>query len=207
MCMKKTALALIAFLLAFLTLSACGPADNRPVLEMTDEEARETLKPLIEAAYEINEIFFGKGLPYEGEPNRDLNTVSTDYLPVSDESPYRTIEEIKTAAEKVYTVKYLEPVYSIIFEGLTVDTSTPDYLGESVAPRYKLFGDVLKVNALYEGYTLKTKPDASTAHITERTPDYIRVSLDYTADGVKGTMSLTLAKNEDGYWRLDSPSY
>lgn len=213
---------LFAWILTVLTLTvlfaSCEeekePVDDRPPLEMTDGQAKEVLAPLIENAYPINEIFFGKGLPYDGELNKEYKMVSAQYLPVSESAGYHTVAEIKEAAEKVYSKKYLDSIYPVMFEGLTLNEED-ELTMSTIDPRYKEFKEtdgeetrtVLKVNALHEGYDLKTVPDASTAAVVECTPDYVKVSVSYTLDGKTGTMFLTLSPDENGVWLLDSPTY
>lgn len=214
--MKRLAALILIFVLAVPLFCSCAgekeevepPREN---LVLSETEAREVLSELIEGAYEINEIFFGKGLPFDGEPNTE-STADAHYLPVSEEASYKSIKEIKIAAEKVYSEGYLKSVYQTAFEGLSVDSSEDDagYAGYPLSPRYKMFDSELRVNAKHQGFDLNTVPVAETATIVECTPDYVTVQLNYTRKNdpdFTGTMRLQLSPNSEGEWRLDSPTY
>ena len=54
--MMKKIFSLLLLSLVLLTAVSCGKAP-------TAEEIRPTLEALVEASYEINDIFFGEGLP------------------------------------------------------------------------------------------------------------------------------------------------
>lgn len=69
----------------------------------SEEEIRQTVQALVEAAEPINEIFYGEGVPvkdYEIEEADGLSsTVDFQYVSVSEDAPYQSIEQIKEAAE------------------------------------------------------------------------------------------------------------
>lgn len=214
--MKRLAALILIFVLAVPLFYSCAgekeeaepPREN---LVLSETEAREVLVDLIEGAYEINVIFFGDGLPYEGEPSTD-STSDAYYLPVSDEAGYKSITEIKLASEKIYSEGYLESVYRTAFEGITITDSDAEegYAGYPLSPRYKMFDSELRVNAKHQGFDLNTVPLAETAVVVECTPDYVTVQLNYTRKNdaeFSGTMRLQLTQNEEGEWRLDSPTY
>ena len=212
--MKRFTALLLIFALAAVLFCSCGEEEKEPPREnlaLTEAEAREVLGTLVEEAYEINEIFFGEGLPYTGEPNKELNA-DAEYLPVSEEAGYKSIKEIKIAAEKVYSDGYLKSVYQTAFEGISIDSAEAEegYAGYPLSPRYKMFDDELRVNAKHEGFILNTVPLAETAVIVECTPDYVTVQLEYhlrSDTSVTGTMRLQLTPDSEGQWRLDSPTY
>lgn len=67
---------------------------------MTDEEAQKILMELVPKSEELNKIFWGEGLPVEDETNEALNSVtSAQYRAVAQDSEYKSIEDIKKAAE------------------------------------------------------------------------------------------------------------
>ena len=55
--MKKIT-SIILIVLTALSLASCGAA-------LDDEQTKEVAAPLIEASFNVNEIFFGKGLAHE----------------------------------------------------------------------------------------------------------------------------------------------
>ena len=107
-------------------LSLSGCANRAPKLE----EIYDRVVELVEASYELNEIFYGEGLPYYDRElpvyeslysdYTKLGTVA-DYHIVSGRAKYHSIEEIKMAAEEVYSASLLESaVYPGVFDGLVV---------------------------------------------------------------------------------------
>lgn len=79
---------------------------------MTDEEAQKILMELVPKSEELNKIFWGEGLPVEDETNEALNSVtSAQYRAVAQDSEYKSIEDIKKAAESVFSSDYLNQIY------------------------------------------------------------------------------------------------
>ena len=98
--MKKiisAALAAICLITSAVSLSSC-------TVKIADEGAfLAEVGALIEKSYEVNEIFFGKGLEFEDEgktPDEILAECKTEeekiylYLPVKESAKYKTREEI-----------------------------------------------------------------------------------------------------------------
>ena len=105
-------------------LSFTGCANRAPKLEAIYDRVVE----LIESSYELNDVFFGEGLPY---CDRNLDVYESlysdyatvgytkDYNIVSSNAKYRSVEEIKRAAEQVYSKALLDSsVYPAMFDGL-----------------------------------------------------------------------------------------
>ena len=122
-------------LLAAMLLSFTGCANRAPKLE----EIYDRVVELIEASYELNDVFFGEGLPYYDRNlavyeslYSDYATVgyTKDYNIVSSNAKYRSVEEIKRAAEQVYSKALLDSsVYPAMFDGLmqqNVSTGSTD---------------------------------------------------------------------------------
>ena len=81
--------AMLVILTALLIVSAvvftsCG--------SITDDEAKDIIRELLPKTYELNDILFGPGLPYEKVPG---GTDALLYLPVTKEAPYQNEEELK----------------------------------------------------------------------------------------------------------------
>ena len=123
--MKKIYQKISAILLLIgVIFSMFGCANRAPKLEEIYDRAVE----LIENSYELNEIFFGAGLPYcdRNLPvyqslYSDYTTIgyTSDYNIVSRNAGYQSVEELKIAAEKVYSKALLESsVYPAMFDGL-----------------------------------------------------------------------------------------
>ena len=211
--MKKLYSIFVAVLiLCGVLLGTTGCANRAPKLE----EIYDRVVELIEDSYELNEIFFGEGLPYYDRElpvyeslYSDFTTIgyTKDYNIVSAKAKYHSVDEIKRAAEEVYSSALLEEtVYPSIFDGLMQQNagSGSTYL----QARY--------IEDNNDLYILRESDDAH--HPTPLIFDYAtmkiirpsnasRVILTLNAwehdspDNVF-EMRLTLA-NEDGVWLLD----
>lgn len=276
---------LIAALCAF---TSCGKAP-----EFVEIEAR--LRELIDASYEINDIFFGCGLPvyervydprettevivekideenekrtyyyeindkelgrviayrssfldafsyvqvvkekdenrtlvYEDgnvfayalenyeEPKYDFYYSKNDpegYNYVTAGSKYQSIEQIKAAAETVYSMDYLESLYEYQFDGTVVKSG--ETLTSNTA-RYMEYQDedgvvTLMMSNTYEPLvTEKRIYDFSTAKIVRpKRKDFVTISIDSYLESKPDerlTVKLTMIL-QDGVWMLDSGTY
>ncbi|MBQ0101458.1 MAG: hypothetical protein KBT31_01500 [Firmicutes bacterium] len=188
--MKKT-IATILLILVGLALISCAPAEKP--LEITPEEAKNVINSLLPDAVTVNEIFFGEGL--KCEPPASDGAV---FCPVTADCGFKTVDEIKALAEKVYSAGYLDSVYVSVFEGTKDD-------GEGIAvisPRYKVISGVLNVNITAKRYNIRTVTSVDNVEITEKTPEYVKVTA--TADGEKMTFTLTKQAEK---WLFAGPTY
>ena len=122
--MKKILIATVLLLSVLLSFSGC--ANRPPKLE----EIYDRVVELVEASYELNEIFYGEGLPYYDRTLPIYESLYSDYTKlgnvadyhiVSGRAKYHSIEEIKMAAKEVYSTSLLEEsVFPGIFDGLVV---------------------------------------------------------------------------------------
>lgn len=191
----------------FLSFASCG-------VDKKDPEILKAAEELIEDSFELNDIYFGKGLPVSAEDSEEAKKFAEDngfdlqniqFLPVTEESPYKSVEDIKEATLKVYSEDYCEYLFSMAFEGYSTDDGTS-------AVYAKYMED--------EAGTLTARIDLAKNSLPERTYDYdsIKVksksedmavfSVDSYLDGKKEDkpVEFTLVKSEDG-WRLDTPTY
>lgn len=200
--MKK----LISFFALLIVLSAllpsCGP-------KLTDEQAIEIVAPLLDASYEINDIFFGEGLPHksleEEESGIQYDVKPVKYVPVESED-YKGIEDLKAAARAVYTESYLDAVFSIAFEGIMGD--------DGAVYQYARY-----IDTLTGGFSIKSgvendsivagrRYDVNSLKITKQGNNYVFFTLTSYIDGVQEENPVTLSiKDEGNGWRLDSPTY
>ena len=153
---------------------------------MTDESARAELERLLPMSYELNEIFWGEGLPYvdDGSVNR--------YMPVSPDCPYKSVDEILDEASKIFSPEYLEDIKGAIFTD-----------GDGFEPRYFDLNGVLMVDKTNKGFGVKGNVLVETATIKKQNRAMCIVNAEY-ADGGKNEISLVLI---DDVWYLNSPSY
>ena len=204
--LKIVALA-VAVITACTAVAACGA-------DYSDDEIIKAAKSLMEKSYDLNDIYFGVGLPisesdseeakkFAAENGFDLENIQ--FLPVTEESPYKSVKAIKKATEKVYSAQYCEYLFKMAFEGFSTEDG-------SAAVYAKYMED--------ESGTLTARIDLANNPLPERTYDYdsIKVkskkkekaviTVDSYLDGEKekSPVSLTLVKEENG-WRLDTPTY
>ena len=126
--MKKITALILAVLLA---VASCGILAGCAATPQV-EDLYDRVVYLIEEAYEVNTVFYGPGLPvYEnGSEYAELNHVyfgfdqAKHYEYVTPQSKFQTVEQIKIAAEKVYSKGFLEVVlYPAAFDGYAIDNS------------------------------------------------------------------------------------
>ncbi len=195
--------ALLMIFTSIFTFSSC--ASEPPLLE----DVKAEFTALIEASVEINEFLFGAGLPVyerEDEANAELYAnLSSQYAKyeyVSPESKYITIEDMKKAAEKVYTAEYLSSVYMMAFDGYADEISgvtVARYLdSEGWLFRSMSYEPLIEGKRTFDFDTMKmVKPSNG---------EYVNIEIESELGGEVLTMTLAFSKTENG-WRLDTPTY
>ena len=200
--MKKIIVLILVVLSVLLAFSACGGE------KMTEEQVIEIAGPLIQKSYEINDIFFGEGLPHDEAPEDEDETqydiAPVKYVPVFSDK-FKSVSSLKEAALEVYTESYLENVFDIVFNGMSDDDGNII----QYARYFESFADNLKIRAGVEEESIVTgrKYDVTTLKITTQAENYVFFTLDSFIDGESaGTIELSI-KDEGNGWRLDSPTY
>ena len=201
--MKKL-LAILSALAVLLTLTACGsppPAD----------ELRAIAEPLIEASHEVNDIFFGEGLP---AITRDSQFAADNHLYFMDEGgnydyitedcPYQHTDQIKAAAEAVYSADYLTSIYETMFVGLADENAGILYARYLDTERGLMKSNIIKPlfnkTRIYD-YDSMTVIKPSNAR-------FVNLEFDTHLEGESEILRVRLTLvNENGAWRLDSPTY
>ena len=189
--MKKLLCILLASLM-MLALVSCS--------SHSDEEVTEAAKSLIEASYEINEIYFGKGLP-----KSDKNVGS--YAEVDPTCGYSTVDDLKNAALKVYSAGYCEDVLFInAFEGRSIegDAESASYA------RYIAYGEdrlTVRLDAEETGMVLNRTYDFSTITVEKCVRDSATITVQSLVDGAEDEIIKLNLVFENDAWRLDSPTY
>jgi len=191
---------------AFLTVSAFSSCGKE---ELTVEQAIEIAGPLIQKSYEVNDIFFGEGLPHEEDTAAEEDASQYDVAPVrylrviSDK--YNSVSSLKEAALEVYTESYMENIFDRVFNGVSGDD---DQVIE-YARYFESFSENLKIRAGVEKESIVTgrKYDVTTLKITSQAGGYVFFTVESFIDGEPaGTVELSM-KDEGNGWRLDSPTY
>lgn len=201
--MRLLSLFLTLLLLGLALLSGCTP--KAPPLEIDAETALAVVKDLVPRSYEMNVLFFGAGLPLSEAPTKDDD--QTEYIAVSDDCGYASIAQIKTAAEEIYSKRYLNGVYIAAFVGVT-SVGEDGGLDTSVSPRYREIGGKLTMDAHTAVNTnMRGRLTVEAVTVESSTAEYVTTTaLCRTEDGQSLTMTVLLAY-ENGVWLLDSPTY
>lgn len=205
---RVIALALTAvFLLLVVMLSSCS-------VDYTEAELKSAATELIEKSYEVNEIYFGKGLPVSSENSEavkdftaglDVDVKAVNYLPVADSCPYETIDQLKKLAGKVYSADYCNYLWKMAFEGM----STDDDQSVSYARYMTDYSGILTVRSdlAENGAELSRTYDTENITVEKMKKDEASVTLNSFVDG-KEDMEITFVlKREADGWRLDQPTY
>ena len=204
--MKRIFSILVVFLMIFTSVFTFSSCSSEPPLL---DDVKEDFCLLIEASAEINEILFGAGLPVyerEDEKNSELyaNLASQydKYEYVSTDSKYITVEDIKIAAEKVYTAEYLSSVYMMAFDGYADEIS-----GVTVARYLESEGWIFSSTTYEPLIDGKREFNYDTMKIVKPSSgDYVNIEIESSLNGEDLTVTLAFSKTEDG-WRLDTPTY
>ncbi len=205
--MKKRILSFVLASLLLITALLCTSSCTWGAPEL--EEIRDRVIYLVEGSRELNVIFFGKGLPvYDREDILSekkgvyYDDEYTSHNRVTEDSDYITVEQMKIAAERIYSQDYLSAIYETAFEGVL--SSGSSYL------RFYDSGEWLYQNKNATEFALTERIyDYSTLEIiTPSDSEYINLTVDsYTLDN-KAIKSVKLSLvYERGNWYLDSPTY
>lgn len=211
--MKKIILfALVIF--AVISLCSCGGE------KYTEEEIKTILDELLPKSFEMNEIYFGKGLPISEDKdvlNEFYSGFDTDieminYHPVSADCPYQNETELRAATLEVFTEDYAEFLFQRAFAGISAEVQNENGLTEVHNAIYAMYieeNGVLTVRldleeeAMKLGRQYKTEP----LNIISQKNNVVVVSIPTFIDGVYSMeVELRLVLTPDG-WRLDSPTY
>ena len=166
---------------------------------------------LIEESKDLNVIFFGIGLPVYRR-NSDLanrqmiyynDSVSGYNRVVLENSKYLNVEDMKEAAEKIFSNEYLSELYESAFDGIMIsDTNAYVRFYDNTEWLYQNInaGEFSLYERIYDYSTMEiVKPSNSK---------YVTVSIEsYTlSDPTRKTVNLSFVY-ENGNWFLDSPTY
>ncbi len=211
--MKKTTALLIGLCLIFgMAGTFCACSSRAPSVEQIYDRVVE----LVEASYELNTVIYGKGLPVYAEDSLYAEfshlyydfSYAGEYEMIKEYSKFMTVNEIKEAAEQVYSTALLESaVYPMCFDGYVTD----DGIGGSIFlySRYLENGnwlyqsidsqDYYRHVRVYDYATMRIiAPSTAKACFVE-----MRSWYEDSPDEVS-TDTIRLVKQDDGKWYLDS---
>ncbi len=202
---KYRAIALILVIIIFAVGSA-SCSGNAPELDTV----KDRFIYLIENSKEINNLFFGKGLPIydrEDKLTAELGVYYDDklttYNTVMGNSKFISTDGMREAAERVYSEEYLNAIYETAFAG---------YLTSGVSAYIRFFENT---DGIYQSiyatdFNLADRIyDYSTIEIVKPSNNsYINITIDtYTTENPNITTVRLSFVFERGNWYLDSPTY
>lgn len=186
-----------------LSLPSCKKKTTEP------DEIRAALETLIPASAELNEIYFGLGLPTaadeEGYANPDDGLVYEQVLP---SCKYQTEAELREATLAVFTESYANVLFERGFSGLSVKYDDNGLTSTLYAMYIETDGVLTKrTNVKDEALRLGREYRIDKMTVVRQKNDYVVVDIPTMMDGKESvTVTLKLVITENG-WRLDSPTY
>ena len=222
--MKKTyeqkAVLLTALVLAALLLcgAACWTSCSKP--KHTEEELRAVLEDLLPKSADLNEIYFGKGLPTNRDENAvrafyesfDTDIAAISYTPVDPASGYETVDDIKAATLEVFTEEYAQFLFDRAFTGISdlFDEGTEtEHRTTAIYALYLEQDSYLteRVNMADDAIPLGRTYDLDSLRILRENETGVQVRLKSIYNGQPSVeVDIWLTETADG-WRLDSPTY
>ena len=159
--------------------------------KVSEEEAISEVTRLVKESYELNVIYFGDGLPYEDDGDE-----KNLYAPVAKDAAFTTKAELLDKTRKVFSESNVTEMAEIAFQGGSI--------GSTVAyPRYITGSDgKLTVYKGIKGIEVN-EYDYSTVLITKISKRFIEANI--TAKD--GEVVEVILINQNGEWRIDSPTY
>ena len=208
--MKKR---IAAALLILLTLTSCGGGVH------TEEEIRTVLDELLPKSFELNEIYFGEGLPMSNDKAMveqfygmfDSDVEAINYHPVDVSCGYTTETDIREATLEVFTADYAEYLFGRAFSGISAtfnEGEEQEYTSTAVYAMYIEQDGILtvRINLDEEAIPLGRTYDLDGMELTENAENFVIAKIPTEMDGRALDVELRLVKTADG-WRLDSPTY
>lgn len=208
--MKKR---IAAALLILLTLTSCGGGVH------SEEEIRTVLDELLPKSFELNEIYFGEGLPMSNDKAMveqfygmfDSDVEAINYHPVDVSCGYTTETDIREATLEVFTADYAEYLFGRAFSGISAtfnEGEEQEYTSTAVYAMYIEQDGILtvRINLDEEAIPLGRTYDLDGMELTENEENFVIAKIPTEMDGRALDVELRLVKTPDG-WRLDSPTY
>ena len=209
---KRILTVTVSLCLLFVTACSFTSCSRPPKLE----DIYDRVVELVESSYDINTVFYGAGLPVYAEDSTYAEiahlyydtTGTKGYEVVSPYANFFSVDEIKAAAEKVYSAAYLEVLYASAFDGYAVENGAGSatfayarYL-EANDWIYRLQNDTVYLKdgmRVYDYSTMKiiSPSDAEACYV--QMDSWMPSSPD-----VISTDPIRLVLQDDGQWYLDS---
>jgi hypothetical protein len=112
--MKRTICLLLLLALCLCVMPGCAKQDTTGLLEAAPA--------LIQKSAELNEIYYGKGIPYDGmgEPIGVYYPADPEYM---DKQEFKTVDGLKKLTAKVFSEAYCQAIYASTLSGFAAEGS------------------------------------------------------------------------------------
>ena len=211
--MKKIILfALVIF--TIVTLCSCSGA------KYDASEIKTLLDELLPGSFEMNEIYFGKGLPISEDRSTleefysgfDTDIEMINYHPVSADCPYQNETELREATLQIFTESYAEYLFQRAFYGISAQIENKEGLTEVHNAIYAMYieeNGVLTVRLDLDKDALELNREYKTdeMRVLSQRDNKIIVVIPTYIDGEFDTDVQIILVNTPNGWRLDSPTY
>ena len=213
---KSSALLLISILFIISTvfsLASCKGGDGVFNREYDESEVSAAAEELIKESEILNEIYWGKGIPYVEDPNLSNGA----YYPADeiylDNIGVKTIDDLKAKTEKVFSADMCEWVFDSVLSSVGTGTSVylsryaQQYGGENLdEPEYILVNKNYRIML-----TDKVEYDYGSIKVIGSSGNFVTVSIDCTVTNGEGesnktTIRVDLIEEAHG-WRIATPTY
>lgn len=185
--MIKKILVLFSVMLMISSFAACSYIDEDQLLS--------ELPALIKEGRQLLDIVYGDGLPVD---EKGTEAARKGYFPVSEDSEYKSIDELKSAFGEVFTESYTTVLYINALNGVSYDSG-------NISPRYmESEAGILLADTNYESQIARREPVYESIRITRtsRNMAEFEITMVY-ADGTEEPDTV-IVKKENGKWKLDS---
>lgn len=213
---RRAVVCLLLSLIAVLPLPALAGCSRPPELDTV----RDRFGELIEASGEVNDLLWGEGLAYY-EKDSDFAKENGLYEGISQNlggyrfvtrealEAYPSVEDIRAAAEAVYSEEFLSDVGASLFEGNMITTGEISMVSRA---RYAEIDRNLCILVDWDqGFDYHRRVyDLSTMQMVKRlsSADIVTVTVESVREDGSDALEVTLRfVLQDGDWRLDSPTY
>jgi hypothetical protein len=188
--------------------------------KVSAEDMRPVLEELLPKSAELNEIYFGDGLPTNRDEDAvrafyesfDTDIAAISYEPVDPDCGYETVDDIKAATLEVFTEEYAEFLFDRAFKGISdlFDEGTEtEHRSTAVYAMYIEQDGFLtkRVNLKDDAIPLGRTYDLDSLEVLRSNDTGVQVKLKSFFDGQPSVdVEMWLTETENG-WRLDSPTY
>ena len=184
------------------------------------EQMRTVLGELLPKSAELNEIYFGKGLPTTRDEDAvrafyetfDTDIAAISYEPVDPSCGYETVDDIKAATLEVFTEEYASFLFDRAFTGISAvfdeGTETEHRTTAVYAMYLEQDGFLTKrVNLKDDAIPLGRTYDLDSLEVLRENETGVQVRMESFVDGQPSVDVEMWLTETDAGWRLDSPTY